>query len=222
MARPQTDNEGGSQTLSRGLTALEIIGASEKPVTVAELSTQLGIHRSMGYRLIKTLEQHGFIERRGNGGFELGIRMTTLARGVGRSLQSAAAPELRDIAETLEMTAFLVTYDGESAVTLISAEPHTADTTVAIKPGSRHSVDRGAPGRVIRSQINPAEYPPAAFEFSHDEVLPGIASIAVPLVLPGSPPAAIAVIFLPQEIDQEQIASRLSNAARQVVAAVSG
>ena len=62
MSSEQID--GGSQTLSRGLTALELIGSADAPLSVADLCAQLGIHRSMAYRLVKTLEQRfGFSAR---------------------------------------------------------------------------------------------------------------------------------------------------------------
>ena len=220
MSAEKTDS--GSQTLSRGLTALEFIGASESPVTVAALGAQLGIHRSMAYRLVKTLEQHGFVERDVTGALTLGTKLSTLARGVAKSLQAAAAPELESIAEQLQMTAMLVTYDGESAVTLSTAEPQKAGTTVARKPGSRHAIDRGAPGRVLRSQVDPEGFKPKAFEVSQDEVLPGVASVAVPLVIAGAQPAALAVLFFPREVDAERIARVLTAAAERIVAAVGG
>lgn len=212
--------ESGSQTLSRGLKALEIIGDSTRPITVGILSEKLGIHRSMGYRLVKTLERHGFVHRDNAGTLELGTRITSLARGVSKNLQAAAAPELAQIAEELEMTAFLVSYDGEQAVTLASAEPLHADATVAKKPGSRHGIDQGAPGRVIRSQVKPQEFPAQRFEISQEEVLPGLASIAVPLVIPGFQPAAVAVLFLPQEVDLEHIANVLEAAAQRIIMSV--
>jgi DNA-binding IclR family transcriptional regulator len=214
--------DAGSQTLARGLTALEIIGASDAPLSVAELCSRLGIHRSMAYRLVKTLEQHGFVERDPSGGLVLGTKLSTLARGVAKSLQAAAAPELEAIAEQLQMTAMLVTFDGESAVTLSTAEPQKAGTTVARKPGSRHAIDRGAPGRVLRSQVEPGLYPPKTFEFSQDEVLPGVASVAVPLVIAGAQPAALAVLYFPREVDAERIAQVLAAAAERVIAAVGG
>ena len=216
MASPASSVEGGSQTLSRGLTALEIIGDSTEPLSIAALSAKLGIHRSMGYRLVNTLELHGFVEKLPSGGLQLGIKLSSLARRVSKTLQSAAAPELRAIAEKLNMTAFLVTYDGEAAVTLSNAQPQNAETTLAKKPGGRHSIDKGAPGKVLRSQLDPLKYPPQLFESSHDEVLPGVASIAVPLKVPGGEPAAIAVIYLPQEIDQDQIAQVLIATARRI------
>ncbi len=220
MATSPGEIDGGSQTLSRGLRALEIIGDAPSPMSVAAVSEHLGIHRSMGYRLVKTLEQHGFVDRTATGGLVIGTRVASLARNVAKSLQSAAAPELRAIAEELGMTAFLATYDGEAVVTLSTAEPRTIETTVAKKPGSRHSIDRGAPGRVIRSQVDPQHYPLQKYEYSQDEVIPGIASIAVPLMIPGEQPAALAVIFLPQEIDKDDIVAVLSAAAERIALSV--
>lgn len=212
--------DAGSQTLARGLAAIEIIGASDEPLSVAQLCVKLNIHRSMAYRLVKTLEQYGFVERDLSGGLVLGTKMATLARGVAKSLQSAAAPELEAIAELLQMTAMLVTFDGESAVTLSTAEPQRAGTTVARKPGSRHSIDKGAPGRVLRSQVDPAHFAPQKFEFSQDEVLPGVAAVAVPLVIPGSAPAALAVLYFPREVDVTHIADVLAAAAGRIATAV--
>lgn len=212
--------DAGSQTLARGLTALEVIGAAPSPMSVAALCQELGIHRSMAYRLVKTLEQYGFVERDAAGGLTLGTKISTLARGVAKSLQEAAAPELVALAAELKMTAFLATYDGEQVVTLSSAEPPNAETTVAKRPGGRHSIDRGAPGKVVRSQIDPAHYAPQRFEVSHDEVLPGVASIAVPLIIPGNAPAALAVIYLPQDVDQDHIVRTLEAAAGRIAAAL--
>ncbi len=214
VADDKTD--GGSQTLARGLRALEIVGTAESSMTVARLGEELDIHRSMAYRLVKTLELHGFIDRHASGELTLGVKLATLARSVAKTLQEAAAPELADLAARFEMTAFLATYDGDSVVTLSSSEPQNVETTVAKRPGSRHSIDRGAPGKVVRSQLDPARFPPQSFEFSQDEVIPGVASIAVPLAISGNSPAALAVIFLPQPIDREEIASALAEAAARI------
>jgi DNA-binding IclR family transcriptional regulator len=210
--------DGGSQTLARGLLALEIIGSSVTPIGVAALSQQLQIHRSMGYRLVKTLEQSGFVERDATGGLILGAKMAILARGVAKDLLSAATPELAAIAEALEMTAFLVTYDGEAAVTLSSAQPKNLETTLGKKPGSRHAIGQGAPGKVIQSMLNPKKFPPQPFEVSENEVIQGIASIAVPLHLASGQPAAIAVLYLPHDVKVAKVAKVLSSAANRITA----
>ena len=208
----------GSQTLARGLTALDIIGSMAEPISVAALSQQLNIHRSMGYRLVKTLEQSGFVVRNAAGGLMLGSKLAILARGVAKDLLSAATPELAAIAEALSMTAFLVTYDGESAVTLSSAEPKNLETTLGKKPGSRHAIGQGAPGKVIQSLLKPKKFPPQSFEVSENEVIHGIASIAVPLHLVSGQPAAIAVLYLPHKVNEAGIAKVLTAAANRICA----
>ena len=224
MTKLQTVNsreskaDGGSQTLARGLTALEIIGSVPEPISVAALSQQLNIHRSMGYRLVKTLEQSGFVERDVSGGLIVGSKLAILARGVAKDLRSAAAPELAAIAEALEMTAFLVAYDGEFAVTLSSAEPKNLETTLGKKPGSRHAVGQGAPGKVIQSLLKPKKFPPQSFEVSENEVIHGIASIAVPLHLSSGQPAAIAVLYIPHKVNEAKVAKALTAAANRICA----
>ncbi len=224
MTKLQTVNshepkaDGGSQTLARGLTALEIIGSVPEPISVAALSQQLNIHRSMGYRLVKTLEQSGFVERDVSGGLIVGSKLAILARGVAKDLRSAAAPELAAIAEALEMTAFLVAYDGEFAVTLSSAEPKNLETTLGKKPGSRHAVGQGAPGKVIQSLLKPKKFPPQPFEVSENEVIHGIASIAVPLHLSSGQPAAIAVLYIPHKVNVAKVAKALTAAANRICA----
>ncbi|MDN5755801.1 MAG: helix-turn-helix domain-containing protein, partial [Micrococcaceae bacterium] len=44
-----------AQTLSRGLRALEIITDRPEPPTIAELADELGVHRSIAYRILRTL-----------------------------------------------------------------------------------------------------------------------------------------------------------------------
>ncbi len=47
-----------SQTLSRGIRALEILAAAQAPLTIAELADAMGVHRSVAYRILRTLEDH--------------------------------------------------------------------------------------------------------------------------------------------------------------------
>lgn len=207
----------GSQTLARGLAALALIGESDAPITVRELGERLGIHRSMVYRLVATLEQSGFVERSGNGQLAIGIRLVGVARAAARDVQSVALPELLAAADELDATVFLAAYDGEAAVTLVSAEPRNAHAVVAQRPGSRHPIGRGAPARVIRSQVEPVAHPPARFEVSQDEVYAGLAAIAVPLAMPGGRPMAIAALHLSgRALDPEPIVARLEAAAQQI------
>jgi DNA-binding IclR family transcriptional regulator len=208
--------EVGSQTLSRGLAALSLLGEARAPMTVNELAERLGVNRSAAYRLVRTLERHRFVRRRASGELELGIRLAAFGQSVLRDLRIIARPELQTVADELEMTAMLVASDGRDVVTLLSVEPEHATTFVAQRPGRRQPVGQGAPGRVIRSLLHPGEHPPARFERTNDEVIPGLSAIAVPLRV--DRPASIAVVFATRPLDAEAVAASLELAARRISA----
>lgn len=223
-----------SQTLSRGIRCLEILAESDRPLSIAELAAALGVHRSIAYRILRTLEDHGLVLRDTSGALSLGPRMAALARGVSRDLQSAALPELTAVANDLGMTAFVAVLDHLDVVTLVSVEPKHERATVAHRPGTRHPLAVGAPGIAIQSRLAQADWDAlgyheamrteasdarsAGFAVSHDEVIPGMSSVAVPLMLAGQPAAALAVVYVSSPRSVEAIGARLSIAAAAVAA----
>lgn len=219
---------GPSQTLSRGLSALEVIAEADEPIGMAELAARLGLHRSIAYRIVRTLEEHRLVARTPAGGLVPGTRLAALARAVARDLQSAALPELTAVANELGMTAFVAVLDGDEVVALVSVEPRHAVAPVAQRPGTRHPLYRGAPGAAIQAALTPGERAAlgdgrlhdeaffAAFPgyaTSHDEVIKGLSSVAVPLRVPGQPAAAIAVVYADRSTDPAAVGERLRGAA---------
>jgi DNA-binding IclR family transcriptional regulator len=220
-----TETKSASQTLSRGILALEALADSERAMTIAEVAATLGVHRSIAYRILRTLEYHGLIARDATGGFRLAPKMATLARGAEHSLQTAALPELTSIANSLGMTAFLVVLDQAECVTLSSVEPRAGAATLAQRPGTRHSLALGAPGIAIQSLLDDAELDARRitrrpliddYATSHDEVILGVRSIAVPLPGHRIPPAALAVIYVTSARPDTEIANELLRAAATV------
>ncbi|AZS46479.1 IclR family transcriptional regulator [Microbacterium maritypicum] len=217
-----------SQTLSRGIRILEVLADARGPLTIDEIASRLGVHRSIAYRLLRTLEDHGLVSRDASGAVSLGARMAALAAGVAHDLQAEALPELTAIANELGMTCFLAVLDGEECITLASVEPRHAVASVAQRPGARHPVTVGAPGKAILAQLPEHEWPEAApsslpadveatrsrgYATSHDEVIPTVQSVAVPLALRGQRPAAIAVVHVATDLDDAEIAGRLQRSA---------
>jgi len=49
------------QSLARGLALLELVGKSDQPVSLPEMTVHLGIDRSSVFRLANTLRRHGFL-----------------------------------------------------------------------------------------------------------------------------------------------------------------
>ena len=224
-----------SQTLSRGIRLLELLAGAERTLSIDELAEGLGVHRSVAYRLLRTLEDHRLVIRDDTGRVSLGAGLAALASGVSRDLQQAALPELDEVANELGMTCLLaVLLDGKEAVTLVSASPRQSIAVVSYRPGHRHPVTRGAPGKAILLTLPQSAWPPEVpdglrdeiaesrargYTLSHDEVVPSLRSVAVPLVLPGQPPAAIAVVHVAFSVSAEEIAARLVSAAQRVARA---
>lgn len=224
-----------SQTLSRGIRILEVLADAREPLTIDEIARRLDVHRSVSYRLLRTLEDHGLVARDRDGRAALGPRMAALAAGVAHDLQAEALPELTEVANELGMTCFLAVLDHDECVTLASVEPRHAVASVAQRPGTRHPVTRGAPGKAILSLLPGASWPgdadtalraevtdaaPRGWFESHDEVVPSLRSVAVPLELRGRGPAAIAVVYLAARQAPADIAARLARSAAVIRAAL--
>lgn len=201
-----------SQTLSRGIAILEAL-ADSSALTIDALADQLGLHRSVVYRLVRTLEAHGLVVRQADGRLRLGLRLAALARGVDVGIRAATTPILGEIARELGMTAFVVVYEHGECVTLDSVDPPRSVVSVAQHPGSRHPLRVGAPGRAIARILDRR---PLAWEHSFGEVIPGLGSVAFPLDVDGWAPAALAVVFLSSEVDSAELGERLRAAAERL------
>ena len=153
MARPRKDpaveSSPHSQTLDRGIRLLVAIAEAPAPLDLQQISAQLDVHRSIAYRLVRTLEDHGLVRLLPNGCYEPGLALAALSAGVRRPLQSAAMPELTRLAAAAGATAFLAVRQADEVVTVVSVEPPHVAAHVAYRPGNRHRVDRGAPGLAI-------------------------------------------------------------------------
>jgi len=221
-----------NQTLDRGLTALELIAFAEAPPSIDELAGMLDVHRSIAYRIVRTLEEHGYVDRPAHGRCVPGERLTALGRHARVPLQAAALPELTALAEDLGMTAFIVTRVGDEAVTLESVEPRTTAAHIAYRPGNRHAIDRGAPGLALlagsaprrRERREVAEARRRGWATSSGEVIPGLASVASWVRGPRDDVvAAIACVFLAAaDVDLDEAGRRVRTAAEAVARAIGG
>lgn len=215
-----------SQTLDRGVRVLELLAEREQPLSSAQIAAALGLHRSIAYRIVRTLEDHRLLQRRTDGRWELGVGLVVLARGVSPTLHTAATPELASLANDLGMTAFLAVADRDECVTLITVEPRHSQVHVAYRPGRRHPIDRGGPGVALLAggPPRPGERPEVTaarkggYTLTSGEVVPGLSSVAAPVVTDGGVcVASVAVLFLQEPPrDVEPVALRVCEASRTI------
>src|SRR5579875_2478560 len=143
------NNSRSSQTLDRGLSALEVLAGESAGLTVTELAGRLGVHRTNVYRLLTTLTQHRLVRRASDGRYILGTGVIDLVRGVAHDLRTVALPILTDLAERAQATAYVTLADEDEAIALVVVEPRRTQMHVAYRVGFRHPLDRGASGLAI-------------------------------------------------------------------------
>jgi DNA-binding IclR family transcriptional regulator len=209
-----------SQTLHRGLSLLELVAESSPAPSLPDLVRASGLHRSVVYRLLRTLEDHRLVERTTDDRYVAGLGLLLLGRSVAGDLRSAATAVLPGLADDLAMTAFIVIRDGDEAVTLMSVEPVLSAAHVTYRPGTRHRVDRGAPGLALlaagpeqpgeRAEVTTART--VGWVTTHAEVLGGLSSVAAPVPSRRSPMAAVCVVYAGAE-DVSRLAARVTAAA---------
>ncbi len=224
-----------SLTLSRGIQLLEFVCAAEPAPTITEAAQQLGVHRSAAYRLLRTLEAHYLVRRDDAGRILPAAGLTNLARGVENSLQTVGLPIMTKIADTLGMSCFIAVAQGADCFTLVTVEATTSHA-VTQHPGTRHHLDRGAPGVALlsglteqqradldglelseKAQVDLAQAQRDGYAVSSDEVIPGVGSVAVPLMVTGQLPASLGVVFPRQEVDEAHIVTLLREGAQTIM-----
>jgi IclR family acetate operon transcriptional repressor len=144
-------------TLDRFVDLLAALVDAGEPLAAAELAGRAGLPLSSTYRLVQSLERHGFVERLQRGKIALGLRVLELARHVEDrlrpSLLEPALPLMQELARDHEETVLLTAPVGTSSIGLASVEsPRPIRLTYArwrLAP-----LTRGASGKVLLAHLD--------------------------------------------------------------------
>ena len=201
-----------SQTLDRGLRVLRVLADSPEGLTVTELSGRLEVNRTVVYRLISTLEQHGLIRRDARGRLFVGLGVLHLASAVQPLLRDLAMPVLRSLAEEVGSTAHLTVADGDEALALAVVEPTWTDFHVAYRIGARHPLSQGAAGKAI-GLVDAGE---SSYAVTSGELQSGARGLAAPVRGVEGLRASVGVVTLEDSIDEDVVAPLVIAAATAV------
>ncbi|WP_439936733.1 IclR family transcriptional regulator [Nocardia sp. N13] len=201
-----------SQTLDRGLRVLRVLAESPEGLTITELSTRLQVNRTVVYRLISTLEQHGLVRRDARSRLFVGLGVLHLASAVQPLLRDLAMPVLRSLAESIGSTAHLTVADGDEALALAVVEPTWTDFHVAYRVGARHPLSQGAAGKAI-GLLDGTD---PAYAVTSGELQAGARGLAAPVRGVEGLRASVGVVTLEDTIDEAVVAPRVIAAAQEV------
>ncbi len=178
----------GSQTLARGLTALDLISESPGGLTIQEVAERLDIHRTVASRLLSTLVQFRLIARH-DGRFRPGARLAVLGASFDHSLREVSMPLLRQLAERTQATSALLVAEGEEQVAIAVIVPVGVTYHLSFREGTRYPLDRGAAGLALLAGQPPrpgereavTEARANGWVMTHGEVEPNAYALAVPV-----------------------------------------
>ena len=191
---------------------LRVLAGSPEGLTITELSARLEVNRTVVYRLISTLEQHGLVRRDARSRLFVGLGVLHLASGVQPLLRDLALPVLRQLAESIGSTAHLTVADGDEALALAVVEPTWTDFHVAYRVGARHPLSQGAAGKAI-SLLDVSE---PSYAVTSGELQSGARGLAAPVRGVEGLRASVGVVTLEGSIDEAVVAPRVIAAAREV------
>lgn len=206
-----------SQTLDRGLRVLSVLANAPAGLSITELAGVVEVNRTVVYRLVATLEQHGLARRDPSGRLHVGLGVLALARGLQPVLRELAGPVLRALAEELGTTAHLTLADGGEALAIAVVEPTWTDFHVAYRVGSRHPLGQGAAGKAIlmgRDIGNDASQR-TRFVQTVGELQAGARGIASPVLGVEGLEASVGIVTL-GELDAAVVGPKVTAAAAEV------
>jgi DNA-binding IclR family transcriptional regulator len=152
--------DGTVGALLHGLAVLDMFSRDRQVVGIAEVSRQLGVHRSTASRLAATLATAGYLEPAGEQGrYRLAAKLSLLGElaAAGDELRQAALPPLRDLVSNLGETGHLGILDGTEAVTVAVVDGWQ---TVRMHSwvGKRSPAHCSSMGKALLAGLGPAEF----------------------------------------------------------------
>lgn len=143
--------------LATGLDILLEFEGAETELRVSDLARRLHLTRNKAFRLVKTLESRGFLQRVGDH-YRIGIRLLALGKLAEQPievLQAAARPEMDNLARETGETVYVLVPDGYQAVCVATIESaHYLRISVAV--GLRRPLHAGAGQKMLLSGFDDA------------------------------------------------------------------
>jgi DNA-binding IclR family transcriptional regulator len=120
-----------------------------------ELADQIGVHRTIAYRLLSTLTQFRLVAKGDDGRYRPAAGLAVLGASFDRNVRQLSLPTLRALADNLGTTVSLLVAEGDEQVAIAVVVPTQVAYQLAFHEGSRYPLDRGAAGIALLASMPP-------------------------------------------------------------------
>ncbi|GAA0250818.1 IclR family transcriptional regulator [Cryptosporangium japonicum] len=146
-----------SQSVARALSLLDRVAGGTS--TLGELAAAEGVHKSTVLRLLRVLEDEGFVHHDGEHRYRLGPHLFRLAHQALDSFEVrvVAAPRLKALRDETGQTVHLAVLDGTTAIYVDKLEPREMPVRMASRIGKTAALHSTAVGKVLLTGLDAAE-----------------------------------------------------------------
>jgi len=186
----------GSQTLARGLSALQLVAAAQGGLTIQQVADHIGVHRTIAYRLLSTLAQYRLVAKGEDGRYRSAAGLVALGASFDNNVRQLSLPTLRALADELGTTVSLLVAEGDQQVAIAVIVPTHVSYQLSFHEGSRYPLDRGAAGIALLASMPPrpgerdlvTKARRQGWVLTHGEIEPNTYGLAVPVRRPATSP----------------------------------
>lgn len=146
------------QSVAKAMRLLDLLAASERPMTLAEISAQTGWPKSTVHGLLSTMREFSVVSQDEDGRYMLGIRLFEYGCTLSNSwtIIEIAKPYIQHISYETGETVFLSILDRGEVITLDRADNRTGLNTTA-EVGCRLPVHCTSQGKLFLAYMSESE-----------------------------------------------------------------
>ncbi len=219
--------------LEKGLDILEILVLESDALTSTQIATRCGRSLSEIQRMVHVLHRRGYLYRTESGAYRPGLQLYELGRfrHPFRSLQMVAEPLIARLADCIGQSIHLCVED-RGQMLILSEILGSGVASVALKVGSRHSLESTLSGRILllNSDANSRSADRRKIEregylLLASSIYSGVQDLGVPIrrVSDGRILATLTCSWLKERIEPikaEKLAKKLQVTASEIAAAL--
>ena len=124
-------------------------------LTAQQVADDIGVHRTIAYRLLTTLAQYRFVAKGEDGRYRSASALAVLGASFDNNVRQLSLPTLRALADELGTTVSLLIAEGDQQVAIAVIVPTNVFYQLSFHEGSRYPLERGAAGIALLASMPP-------------------------------------------------------------------